>query len=503
MQIARYYVEQRGIPEANIVALPMPVEETITVQQYVDYVFNPLLGKLLELGWVQGVRNTEPDSIGRYRMSMALQKTSYLVLTKGVPLRFKNALDLMETGADKAPKILQVNRGSVDSDLVTLSAPSNLPLASLLKNPLFDIEYPSAQDLSQFFRVSRLDGASVESVKSLIDDTLLAEKIGLRGRAVIDLGGPHARGDDWIRETGELTEAAHFDTYVEESKRVVDFRDRMDGVAIYMGWYRASAYGPFRRPQFESSLGAIGFHLHSFSAVTVRNPKKAWIASFVERGFCVTVGNVYEPYLDFTHRPERMLKVLLDGRTFGEAVAYSMPVLSWMGVAVGDPLYRPFALTLEEQLKNETDSRDLAYVVIREVNRLYSVKGLESAVEYGRLQLLKNPSLALSLKMADLYLEAKQLEDVVRTLGVLQYINRFELVEVAMVQAMADRLMDAGEAAMAFDVYQKLIEMKNLGSELRMQLLEAGKRVAFKAGNTSKSNSWGHELAKMQTAKQK
>ena len=67
------------------------------------------------------------------------------------------------------------------------------------------------------------------------------------------------------------------------------------------------------------------------------------------RGVTATVGNVFEPFLDFTHRPNLLLRALSQGKTFGDAVYYALPALSWQAVAIGDPLYRPFKVSLEDQ----------------------------------------------------------------------------------------------------------------------------------------------------------
>ena len=187
-------------------------------------------------------------------------------------------------------------------------------------------------------RVCRLDGITVAAVKRLIDRTLEAERIGLRGRAYIDIGGPHPAGDDWFQAAAERVQGAHFDTTIERSKRPMDDRDRLDAPAIYMGWYRRHAIGPWRQPRWEVPPGAIGFHLHSFSATTLRSPNKGWVGPLVEQGYAATIGNVWEPYLEFTHRPQLLLQHLLQGGTFGAAAAYSYPVTSWMGIAVGDRL---------------------------------------------------------------------------------------------------------------------------------------------------------------------
>ena len=136
-------------------------------------------------------------------------------------------------------------------------------------------------------------------------------------------------GDAWLRAAGEIAEAAYFDVDFETSKRPMDFRDRLDAPAIYMGWYRPNAYAQWRAPRWRVPAGAIGFHLHSYSATSVRDPK-TWLGAFVSQGYCATFGNVFEPYLEFTHRPQVLLAHLIAGGHFGDAVMLSMPALSWL-----------------------------------------------------------------------------------------------------------------------------------------------------------------------------
>ena len=54
--------------------------------------------------------------------------------------------------------------------------------------------------------------------------------------------------------------------------------------------------------------GAVALHIHSFSAPTLRSDSAGWCGPFVARGVTATVGNVFEPYLDLTHRPNLLLQ---------------------------------------------------------------------------------------------------------------------------------------------------------------------------------------------------
>ena len=88
--------------------------------------------------------------------------------------------------------------------------------------------------------------------------------------------------------------------------------------------------------------------------MTLRDPNAFWVAPLLERGAAATIGNVYEPYLQFTANLNIFNEHLLHGFTFAESAYSSIAVVSWMSVMVGDPLYRPYASWL--QLDASADS---------------------------------------------------------------------------------------------------------------------------------------------------
>ena len=503
IEIARHYIARRSIPEENLILLPFPAEETVSVRDYVDQIYNPLLTALKDKGWVQGARSHRPDFIGRFRMSIGMHRISYLVTTYGVPLRIKNDPELLEPRTSELAQILQVNRGSVDSELAVLAIPEPLPLVSMVKNPYYEKKVVSAEDAGGYIRVSRLDGPSFGAVKRLIDRTIEAERNGLRGRAYFDIGGPHKQGDEWFSEAVDLAQSVYFDTDIESSRRTIDHRDRLDAPAIYMGWYRHKADGPFGENDWAVPPGALGFHLHSFSATTVRSSGTAWVGPLVAQGYCMTIGNVFEPYLEFTHRPQLLLERLLSGGTFGEAAAYSYPVASWMGIALGDPLFRPFAVSFEEQLKAGSEDSLASYVALREINRLKKEEGLEAAVESARMSFLTTPSLPLAYKLAVLYASDDQPEKAVEALKFIRFLQFFPKEDRILVKKIADLLDQNGESRLAFAVYEKLLAADGLPKKLKILLLTDGSKVAIGAGETMTSARWSSKAVQLKQPPQK
>jgi hypothetical protein len=168
--------------------------------------------------------------------------------------------------------------------------------------------------------------------------------------------------------------------------------------------------GPFLNPRFRFRRGAVAMHLHSFSAEQMRNPNANWSAALLARGAAATVGNVYEPYLTFTHRFDILQQRLLDGFTFAEAAASAVSGYSWQAIALGDPLYRPFA-----RIDGPTDIRpeDRDYVAIRLAALQWKDDStawrqqMEKAVERTNSGVLAE-AIGLRLREKNLNAEAKQ-----------------------------------------------------------------------------------------------
>lgn len=489
LAIGQHYATARGIPKTNIIELSTPTEETISIAQYVETIANPLLDAMLENEWVRGVKESSQDPFGRDRLAVSIHNVPYVVLIRGIPLRIANDPALIEANNGNIPEQFRVNNGSVDGEVALLLAPREISMTALVPNPYFGQGYVKESDANRILRVSRLDGPTKESVFNLIDRSLEAEKTGLMGRAYIDMGGPHEKGDMWIREAGELAKAAYFDTDFHTERRRMDYRERLDAPAIYIGWYASKAYAQWRSPRWPVPPGAIGFHLHSFSATSVRDPS-TWLGAFVTQGYCATMGNVYEPYLEYTHRPQILLAHLLDGGTFGEAVMRSMPALSWQSVAIGDPLFRPFKVGLDAQLEESQASRFAGYASIREVNRLLAAGDRASAIRFARSKFVDQPSLALAYQLGRIYSQEQKSREAVEVLKVIRYMTSYSEDEYVLVQQIADLLHELEESDLALKLYQNLLDERNLRKPLKIALYEGGARIAASQGQSNLASRW-------------
>jgi uncharacterized protein (TIGR03790 family) len=345
MAVARHYLEARGIPAENLVALPMPISETVTWQQFVAEVWEPLRQRLVDGDWIAAEAPAGRDDLGRLRREISGNRIGYLVICRGVPLRIADDPSLGERILRASLREeLRRNDASVDGELALLawSAP---PASGPVVNPAYRIRDRNRNEWSRVVRVSRLDGPSDEIAMRIVDDSIAAEREGLDGRAYIDTGGPHPDGDLWLRDAAATLEARGVSTHVDRESPVFPADFPLENAAIYLGWYSGNVEGALAREGFRFRPGAIAMHIHSYSAETLRSPDARWAGPLVAHGAAATTGNVNEPFLEFTHRPDLLVEALLRGERWGDAVTYALPAFGWQAVAIGDPLYRPFGLS--------------------------------------------------------------------------------------------------------------------------------------------------------------
>lgn len=245
-------------------------------------------------------------------------------------------------------------RASLDSE-IALVLQENHSLAGWMPNPFFagyhEPELMEQRDATLL--VSRLDGPSPEIVRRVIDDSLTAERTGLKGTAYFDARYPRTKARVGVRgESGYQ----YYDTSIYRAADVVKADKRVavmvndqpalfqpgecPDAALYCGWYQLGQYVD----AFSWVKGAVGYHIASAECETLKSPgSEVWCKRMLEKGIAATLGPVNEPYVQAFPVPDLFFRFLLDGYwTLAEAYALSRPFLSWQMVLIGDPLYRPF-----------------------------------------------------------------------------------------------------------------------------------------------------------------
>jgi uncharacterized protein (TIGR03790 family) len=196
--------------------------------------------------------------------------------------------------------------------------------------------------------VSRLDGPSPKIVRQMIDDAVAVEQQGLRGGVYLDARGLKKR-DGYLEYDANLISLAIMlrkDTDLEvalDNKADVFSPGSCPNTALYVGWYSLAKYVP----AFEFVRGAVGYHIASSEAVSLRDgTREYWCKGLLADGVVATLGPVSEPYLAAFPLPLDFTGLLLTGQySLVECYYYTKKFNSWMMMLLGDPLYRPFAKT--------------------------------------------------------------------------------------------------------------------------------------------------------------
>lgn len=504
LEVATTYMRLRNIPNEHLIILETSTEERVGFETFRDTVRNPILKELISRNLINAIEG-QKDDLGRETALLFDNDIRYIVLCYGVPTKFgANSVDdsvylenFLTKSNDQVAGLLRqkqfTNKGaSVDSELALLLV-RNSPLSGFFPNPLFNNErYRMSADL---FRVTRLDGPSPEAVIRMIHNTIEGEKRGLRGRAYVDedgRGGPYAVGNQWLKETAQLFEGMGFDLGHDTRNSTFNIDDRFDAPILYAGWYNKSVDGPFLMPGFEFPPGAVAAHLHSYSANVLRSTDKGWVGPMVDRGVSATFGNVAEPYLRFTHHFNLFFSALAKGWNFADAAYYALPGLSWQGVAVGDPLYRPFAVGFEEQLLdlgNPANILEDQYVLMRKINLLKQEGKSKEALELAEKGMLEVPGPALALMKANLQIENNQKRQARRSLEFFSEMDIEDPMLWGVMADLADTLGEIGGAKAALEIYRKFDD-GDVPRSVRVPYLKRGISIANKARATDLAIDW-------------
>ena len=495
VELAEHYARARNVPGENIIALAMPEKETLSGMEFVETVWDPLLEALIEADWIRGSFRSGRDDYTRRKVAVYGHRIEALVLCKGVPLRVAHEdLFFSEADAKRLPQQFQTTRSSVDSELALLPL-SGHPLAGPVRNPVYERKDPPGFATDKIVRVSRLDGPTYASAKRLVDSALEAEAKGLRGRAYVDIGGPHKNGDTWLEDVGGILEGTNFPLDVDRGRPVVAASARFDAPALYFGWYTRSIAGVWKDLSLSVPPGAVAFHIHSFSATTLRKRNAGWSGPLVARGVAATVGNVYEPYLEGTHNPVLFLDSLLAGKTLVEAAVRSNRFFSWQTILIGDPLYRPFALELNQQLEKVAPTEPFAqYAVIRELNRIRREEGIGAAADYGRRSFRQTPGFALGLEAARLLREDARADEALDLLAPFRHSTTAAPDEIAVVVEIALLFDRLGDTASALRLLAGLADSPGAPLVLQLSILEKAREVSQKSGSFLKAEEFRQEI---------
>ncbi len=368
--LARYYMEQRKIPRANLLTLWITDQETCTRASYLKKVVAPVRrylesdrGKKIRcLVTLYGIplKISPPEPVGEERLALhrfenEKKRLEALLADMKTDEQSKTALNArLKTLNQSLQTFKQHNDkwAALDSEL-TLVRRRDYPLGFWLANPFY---YP-VKDQSLFLKktditmVCRLDGPDAATVKRVISDSIYGEKNGLSGIGYFDARWPEPGNDKSLSGYALNDKLIHLaagavkrsglakEVVIDDTGRLFQPGECPDA-ALYCGWYSLARYVD----AFAWNRGAVGFHVASSECATLKaGNSNVWCKRMLERGIAATVGPVGEPYVQSFPNAEIFFRLLCDGYlTLVECYYVSLPFVSWKMVLVGDPLYRPY-----------------------------------------------------------------------------------------------------------------------------------------------------------------
>jgi uncharacterized protein (TIGR03790 family) len=469
--LANYYARKREIPPGQIIGFKLPTSETISRADFRDDLQRPLAKKLessklwrIGSGEVPGT-NGKPVRVAR---KVVETKIRYAVLCYGVPLKILRDPDLREAAEETMRPELRRNEAAVDAELACLPLHYiGYTITGPLANAFLSVTNAALLNPTNgLLMVARLDAPTPALARGLVDKAMQAEQDGLWGRAYFDLRNisdpGYKPGDDWIRGAAQVAKQLGFETTVDEKSDVWPASFPMSHIAIYAGWYRENVAGPFTLPEVEFMPGTFAYHLHSFSAASLRTPDHNWVGPLLAKGATCTMGCVDEPYLGGT--PEVGIftgRWLYFGFTFGEAAYASQPLLSWQTTVVGDPLYRPFGRNPIEQHNElaERKNKLVEWSTLRIVN-LSRVRGMSLSQLTAILEdtPTTKESAVLTEKLADLYSELGKPSSAIAAYERALTLNPSPQQRIRLRLTLGEKLIAAKRDDEARTNYQKVLQ---------------------------------------------
>jgi uncharacterized protein (TIGR03790 family) len=466
--VAEHYARMRQVPERQVYGFALTAGEEMSRAEFRDSLQKPLREKLEADGLWKFARTivTASNGLMHVEYRVARSKIRYAVLCYGVPLKIAADGSLHELAADSQRPEFRRNEAAVDSELAWLPLSKNdVTLSGPLLNPFYATTNKTLLNPANgILLVARLDGPSPEIARGLVDKALVAERDGFWGRAYFDIRSisdpGYKPGDEWILGAAEISREIGLETTVDKNPETIPADFPMSQIAIYAGWYAENANGPFALPKVEFMPGAFAYHLHSFSATTLRSTTRSWCGPLLAKGATCTMGCVYEPYLSCTPNVAVFLGRFANGFTFGEAAWAAQPALSWQTTVVGDPLYRPFGKPPAQLHADLARARNplIEWSFLRLVD-LDLVRGLPVAQLANFVESLSvtTNSAVLSEKLADLYeMEGKPSSGIdTYELALARHPSPEQRIRLHL--TLSDRLVAAGRESDAIENYRELL----------------------------------------------
>jgi uncharacterized protein (TIGR03790 family) len=504
--VAAHYASARHVPARQVLGLDLPTGENMSRAEYRDQLQMPLLRFLEKEKLFVFEPDANPPGQPAARPYLKEARIRYAVLCFGVPLRILDDWTLNDPEETAVPPEFRGRNGAaVDSELILLPwSCQKIRLAGPMRNPCdAATNAASINPTNGALIVARLDGPDAAVAMHLVDKAMQAKTNGLWGRSYFDLrgltNGSYKMGDDWLGGAAEAARHYGFETVVDDKPETFSAGFPMSQIALYAGWYDGNVSGPFARPKVEFMPGAFAYHLHSFSAHTLRSTNQYWCGPLLAAGATATMGCIDEPYLTGTPDMAVFFSRWLSGFTYGEAACAAQHAVSWQTTVVGDPLYRPFAADPRAQ-HEQLVARHSPWVEWSDLRLVDSNLAAGAAPDKFIRFLETDPntrqSAVLTEKLASLYQAAGNREPAIKALRQALALHPTPQTIVRLTLALGDQLVVSGQEAEALKVYDAF-QKNTPGYPDALALWQKMQTLAEKIGKKSQAARYSEEIQKL------
>jgi uncharacterized protein (TIGR03790 family) len=505
--VATHYAAARHVPARQVLGLDLPTGEDMTRDEYRVQLQMPLLNYLESERLFVFAPAPGPSGSAPPWTQWQEAKVRYAVLCYGVPLRILEDASVSDPDASRLPPEMRGRNGAaVDSELTLLPwGRGNYRLEGPLLNPCFAAtNAASINPTNGALIVARLDGPDMNVALHLVDKAMEAETNGLWGRAYFDLqgltNGAYKLGDDWIRSAANAARRFGYETVMDERPETFSAAFPMSQIALYAGWYDLNVSGPFTRPQVEIMPGTFAYHLHSFSAHTLRSTNHYWCGPLLALGVTATMGCIDEPYLQATPDMDIFFsRWLILGFTYGEAACTAQQSVSWQTTVVGDPLYSPFGKdphAQHEQLIQRhsplVEWSDLRWV---DLNVAAGAEA-EKFVPFLETESTSRQSAVLTEKLATVYQAAGKKDLAIKAYRRALTLHPSPQSNVRLTLALGDLLVATGQEAEALKLEEDF-QKSTPDYPDALALWQKMRALAEKLGKNSQAARYAAEIKKL------
>ena len=370
LESAKYYAEKRGIPSRNILGIKITQPRGYSSYSlFQSELIRPLKAKLNSLG------QTNIDVI---------------LFGFGMPYLYRSTLQHTNVSIDNIVMALWFWNPTQD-DINQLWSPYFDPAPGFDKSPGHFHHTVKFQGTNVYL-VSRLESPlGITGVLNIIDQALYGEKfispqhgyyhgnvyVDCENRASTKLYTDSFLTSNSLVEQGSygfynaadlnIAYSEHYTIHAglplkwERTRHTIGeqgaiFQDHTSGLTapnalLYGGWDNLNHY---ITSAWQWLPGSLGIDIDSTSlSYSITPPfsqqyNPAWGVNALANGLTATCGSVGEPDLASEPRPNIFLYYILNGYSFAEAGSLSSPVIGWMPICIGDPMYTPFGAKTAE-----------------------------------------------------------------------------------------------------------------------------------------------------------